>query len=825
MKKIKFAIVILFLFSGLWNYAQQPPSGQNKVKVTGKVLEKVTKQPLEYATVSITKTNENKVIAGGITNPKGEFEVAVAPGTYDIKIEFISFKSTEIKGKNISGDTNLGVVNLSEDAAQLNEVVVRAEKSTVEIKLDKKVYNVGQDMIVKGGTVSDVLENVPSVSVDVEGNVSLRGNENVRIFIDGRPSNALNMAEALRQIPADAIDKVEVITNPSARYDAEGGAGILNIVLKKGKNLGFNGSFIVSGGIPETYGASANLNFKTEKVNFFTSTGYDYRTSEGAGITNSVNLNKDTKQIIGYTDEDKKTERLRKGISTKTGLEWTIAPNTFWTNAISYRDNSGSNNDLVNYNSFDPNRVFTSTRYRLSEGDDTGRDFEYSSNFLKNFDDKGHKLTLDFSYSTDKDSDNAYITDETIASGEPATIDETFNSQKQEQLQLQADYVLPLKNGGQFEAGYKGNFNYMDNMYSVNTDDQGNPIDGYLSNTLEYNERINSFYTQYGFKVNKFSYLFGLRWEDTVIDVNLLDTQNYNTKKYNNFFPSAFVNYELSDESSVSLSYSKRLSRPRGRFLNPATNYSSNINLFRGNPDLDPSFTDKFDLGYLKRWEKVTFSTSMFYEYTTDVFSFVRSETGQFVGNNPVVLSSPINLAKEQQFGFEFTLNYTPFKIWKINSSFNLSDVKTTGNYVYENTQGEEIITNLNNETFSWFGRVNSRLSLPYKIDWQLSGMYFGPRNTAQGKSLGNYVVNTAFSKDVLKDKATIALNVSDLFNSRKMKNETNLSSVNSYSEFQWRKRQINLSFTYRLNMKKTDRDKNAPKNNGGGEEGGEFQG
>ena len=826
MKKFKFAMVFIVLFSGLYNYAQDRPASQNKVKVTGKVLEKVTKQPLEYATVTISLPNDTKVVAGGITNPKGEFEVAVDPGIYDIKIEFISFKATEYKQRSVQENTNLGTVNLSEDAAQLNEVVVRAERSTVEIKLDKKVYNVGQDMIVKGGTVSDVLENVPSVSVDIEGNVSLRGNENVRIFIDGRPSNALNMAEALRQIPADAIDKVEVITNPSARYDAEGGAGILNIVLKKGKNLGFNGSFIASTGIPETYGLSANLNYKTEKLNFFTSTGYNYRTSEGTGLTNSTILNRENKQITGYNYEDRDTERIRKGISTKTGVEWTVAPNTFWTNAISYRDNTGTDNDLVNYNSFDANKVFTSRRYRLSNGNDLGKDFEYSSNFLKNFNDKGHKLTLDFSYATNKDEENAVITDETIGSSVPANIEETLNNEKQNQLQLQADYVLPFENGSQFEAGYKGNFNNLDNVYSVNTDNEGNPIDGYILNTLEYNERINSFYTQYGFKVNKFSYLFGLRWEDTNIEINQLDTQNYNTKKYNNLFPSAFVNYELSDESSVSLSYSKRLSRPRGRFLNPATNFSSNINLFRGNPDLDPSFTDKFDLGYLKRWEKVTFSTSMYFENTKDVFSFVRTETGEYVGDNPVVLNSPINLAKEQQFGFEFTLNYNPFKIWKINSSFNLANVKTTGNYTYKPVVGDEITTDLNNETFSWFSRVNSRLSLPYKIDWQLSGMYFGPRNTAQGKSLGNYVINTSFSKDVLKDKGTIALNVSDLFNSRKMKNETNLESVSSYSEFQWRKRQINLSFTYRLNMKKTDRDKNAPKNGaGGGDEGGEFPG
>ncbi len=831
--RLKSYLAALLLFCFSINYGQEStpilkPSVilKEKIKITGTVIEKTTKQPLEYATITLVDSNNPKAITGGITNAKGEFKIDLVPGTYNIKIEFISFKATEIKQRLFEKNTNLGTIALAEDVAQLNEVVVRAEKSTVEIKLDKKVYNVGQDMIVKGGTVSDVLQNVPSVTVDIEGNVSLRGNENVRIFIDGRPSNALNMAEALRQIPADAIDKVEVITNPSARYDAEGGAGILNIILKKGRNQGFNGSFIASTGIPETYGLSASLNFKTKKLNFFTSTGYNYRTNQGAGKTNSQYLDSNG-AISKYINETKDTERIRKGLSTKTGVEWTVAPNTFWTNAVSFRDNSGSNNDLVSYNSFDANKNFTSTRYRLNDGNDMGKDFEYSSNFLKNFNDKGHKLTVDASIATNRDGDNSIITDQTIGNSNSKTYDTTFNKEKQNQFQLQADYVLPIGEGSQFEAGYKGNFNNLNSEYSISSGQNNSTIDSYLSNTLQYKERINALYTQYGFKVNKFSYLLGMRWEDTNIDVNLLETNDFNTKKYNNFFPSAFVNYEISDESSISLSYSKRLSRPRGRFLNPSTNYSSNINLFRGNPDLNPSLTDKFDIGYLKRWEKVTFNTSFYFENTKNVFSFVRFETGDFVDGTPVILSTPINLGKEQKVGFEFTLNYTPLKAWKINSSFNLSDVKTTGENSYTNTNNEIITQNLNNETFSWFTRINSRLTLPYKVDWQASGMYFGPRNTAQGKSLGQYVINTAFSKDILKDRATIAFNVSDLFNTQKMKSETHLSSVNSYSEFQFRKRQFNLSFTYRLNnTKKNERDKNGPKNNNNdGGEGNDFPG
>lgn len=822
MKQINFAVMLVLFFTGFYNYAQQGPPGKNKVKVTGKVFEKVTKQPLEYATISIMAPNDTKVIAGGITNPKGEFEVAVAPGTYDIKVEFISFKSTEIKQKSIQDDTNLGVVNLSEDAAQLNEVVVRAEKSTVEIKLDKKVYNVGQDMLVKGGTVSDVLDNVPSVSVDSEGNVSLRGSDNIRILIDGRPSQAINVAEALRQLPADAIEKVEVITNPSARYDAEGGSGIINIVLKKGKNQGFNGTFIASTGLPETYGLSANVNYKTEKLNYFTTAGYNYRTNEGGGLTNTSYYNADGSPK-GYLDEDRDTKRIRDGFNARAGVEWSLTPTTFWTNAINYQKNTGDDRDLINYNNFDAARAFTGSTYRLNNTDTGSENIEFTSNLIKNFNDKGHKLTADLSVSRNTDDSDGIIT-------ASPNFNTTLNDQVQKQVLLQADYVLPLGKGSQFEAGYKGSFGDLNNEYYVT--DENYVKDPNKSNTLEYKENINALYAQYGLKVNKFSYLFGLRWEDTNIQVNLLDNSVFNTKKYNNLFPSAFISYEISDQSNLTASYSKRLTRPRGRFMNPALNYSSNINIFQGNPDLDPSLTDKYDVGYIKRWEKVTFTTSAYFENTKDVFSFVRTPNGDNVDGIPVILSRPINLGKEQKYGFEFTFNYTPFKWWKLNSNFNLYNVKTTGENTYTDTNGNVVVQNLDNQANTWFARASSKITLPYKIDWQLNGTYNGEQKTAQGKNLDQFSMNTALSKDILKDKATIAFNISDIFNSRIMRsytylqNDATLESQKSYSEMQFRKRQFNLSFTYRFNKPKSERDRNAqPKNEGGGEGGGDFPG
>lgn len=825
MKKNQLIMLVL-LFTSIFGFAQEPGAQRLKVKVTGKVVEKTTNQPLEYATITLVNTKNPKALAGGITNNKGEFSVDATPGVYDIKIEFISFKVIEIKQKKITENTNLGQLALSEDANQLNEVVVRAEKSTVEIKLDKKVYNVGQDMIVKGGTVSDVLDNVPSVSVDTEGNVSLRGSDNIRILIDGRPSNAINVAEALRQIPADAIDKVEVITNPSARYDAEGGSGLINIILKKGKNQGFNGTFIASTGIPETYGVSANANYKTEKINYFTTAGYNYRTNEGGGLTNTQYFNPDgtTKSFL---DESRDTERIRKNFNARAGVEWIINPTTFWTNAINYQKNSGDDTDLINYNEFDANRNFTKATYRLNDGVTASENLEYTSNLIKNFNDKGHKLTVDASISRNTDDNDGVITGTRGGNN-------TLNNQIQKQVQLQADYVLPISEGSRFEAGYKGSFGDLNNKYLV-LDALGDRID-----TLEYKENINAFYTQFGAKIkdSKFSYLLGLRWEDTNIQVNLLDTKDFNTKKYSNLFPSAFLSYEISDQSNFTASYSKRVSRPRGRFMNPASNYSSNINIFQGNPDLDPSLTDKYDIGYIKRWDKVTFNTSAYFENTKDVFSFVRSPTGEVVtadgevvtptpGNPvvgiPVILSRPINLGKEQKFGFEFTLNYTPFKWWRINSNFNFYNVETTGENRYTDANNVEVVQNLDNKANSWYARINSKLTLPYKIDWQLTAMYNGEQKTAQGKNLDMFGMNTAFSKDILKDKATVAFNISDIFNSRKMRSYTYLENQTSYGEMQFRKRQFNVSFTYRFNKPKNEREK-GPKNDGEGG-GGEFPG
>lgn len=815
MKLLKSAITLVLLCTAFLSFAQGKPVAK-KIKITGKVVENVSKQPLEYATITFLNPKNPKAVAGGITNAKGEFDIEINAGTYDIAIEFISFKISEIKGKKLSDDTNLGQIGLEEDLTQLNEVVVRAEKTTVEIKLDKKVYNVGTDLMVKGGTVSDVLDNIPSVAVDADGTVSLRGNENVRILIDGKPSNAINIAEALRQIPADAIEKVEVVTNPSARYDSEGGGGLLNIILKKGKNQGINGTIIASAGDPESYGLSTNLNFKSEQFNLFTNIGYNYRTNPGNSLTNTEYLNEDG-TVRGYTDERRNNERMSEGFNSSFGMDWFLDKTTTWTNSVSFRKNDGKNPDTVNYFRYDENHQFESTDSRFSDQISNSTNFEYATNLTKKFKKDGHKLTVDASFSQNRDNDGSDITSNLF--------EQTSNAQKQNRNTIQTDYVLPFGKASQFELGYKGDFNKLLTDYKVGRIENGvYTPNNQFTNILEYNEQVNALYTQFGTKIDKFSILLGMRWEDSKIDINQLATNDYNTKKYNSFFPSAVFAYEISDQSSLSLSYSRRISRPRGRQINPFSNYSSNINIFKGNPDLNPAFSDAVDLGYLKRWSKLTFNTSMYLNKTTDSFQFIRRESGEFVDGTPVILTTPINLATEYRFGFEFTLNYSPYKWWKLNSNFNFFRNETQGDFSYTNSQTNALITqNFDNIAYSWFTRLTSKVTLPYKIDWQTNVTYNGAQKNAQGRSLGNLSANLGFSKDVLKDKGTIALNVQDVFNSRKRIFETEIPGVlNSYSEMQWRVRTINLSFTYRFNKKKGEKEKQPKRENDNGDE---FQG
>lgn len=820
MKKQTPSSVLLLLFVFL---TALTTAAQNRAQstVTGTVIEAATNTPLEYASIYAQNESNSNIVSGAMTDEKGHFSFDVPDGNYYIKIDFLGFKTLELKNISVQGDTFIGVQKVQDDTQMLEEVTVIAERSTVDIKLDKKIYNVGQDMIVKGGTAADVLDNVPSVVVDSEGTISLRGNENVKVLIDGKPTGlANNIQEAMRILPAESIDRVEVITNPSARYEAEGGAGIINIILRKGKALGINGSVTGTIGDPRNYEVNTMFNFRSEKFNFFTSLGYRDSKSEGYNLNDNRYLDPTTGEPTQRIYEYKDNNRERQGYNGTFGLEWYLTPSITWTNTVTARRNTSYNPNRVSYDYYDAADSFLYNRYRNEEKDGTRNNVDYTTTFEKKFNKEGHVLTIEGNIAQDKDNEIAGI-DDINEHLNQTSFERTFNKEKEKSGLAKLDYTLPIGEHGNFEAGYLGTFkstNTAFNLQRLNNNSWN--VDSRLSNTLEYKENIHALYAQYGDRITShLSFMVGLRWEDSSIDVNQIDTKSYNNKKYNDFFPSAFLNYEWNESTSTSISYSRRVNRPRGFFLNPFSNYTSDINFFQGNPDLNPAKTHAVDLGFMKRWTGFTLNASAYYNKTDDTFQFVRRIAGETENGTPISISSPINLATEHRYGVDITLNYSPFKWWRLNGNFNFYRTETRGDYTFTHLDGTLETQNFDQDAYAWFTRISSKITLPYKIDWQLNGMYRAPYNTAQGKVLGNLSGNVALSKDILKDKGTITFNISDIFNSRKREQDLVLPQSISHSEMQWRGRQINLSFTYRFNQtKKIDRKNMTPANPEGGD-------
>ena len=789
---------------------------QNNITISGTVIDADDKVPLEYATVSFFSKKENKVITGGITNNKGVFKIDVPAGTYNVSVEYLSYKTKTYEDRTLSKDINLGTVSLALNLEALDAVEVVAEKTTVEIKLDKKIYNVGRDLTVRGGTVSDVLDNVPSVSVDVEGNVALRGNENVRILINGKPSGlvGLNSTDALRQLPAESIERVEVITSPSARYDAEGTAGILNIILRRSKLQGLNGAVTLNAGDPPQAGVSGNINYRTGDFNFFNTSGYRYRESPGNATTVTEYFNGDDPNT--FFEESRIFDRKSKGFNTNIGVEWYVNETSSITASFLYRDSDQDNDNSNVIREFDSNRNLVNESLRLDPEAETDNTRQYAFNYDKQFGGNSqHRLTFDFQYEDNGEEERSIIAQDGDAAERVRTLE------NQDEVLLQMDYTRPIGKVSNFEFGYRGTFEELDTDYTLEFNESGTfVLDENVSNNLIYRQYVNAVYTQFGSKIkDKFSFLLGLRMENSRITIDQVTSNDFDRKSYTDLFPTVNLGYEITEKQSITLGYNRRIRRPRSRFINPFPSRSSATNLFQGNPDLDPSYSNTLDLGYLNRFGKMTLNSSVYYSRSTDVFTFVSLDTGEttVIGGTevPIVQRSPINLATNDRYGFEFTLTYRPSKKWNVNGNLNL---------FHSITEGFFDGTDFGADNFSWFARINNKYTLPGSIDWQTRLFYRGPSENAQNKRDGIFSTDLAFSKDLFKDKASLAVNIRDVFNSRKRNSTTTTPTFASEGEFQFRQRSFNVTFTYRFNQQK-QRQRNNRGNSGNGGDDFDFEG
>lgn len=773
--------------------------GQNKAFVKGRIQDSLSSSPLAYATVAVYAVADKKLVNGNISDDKGDFTVEVPYGRYYAEVNFIGyrlFRSSEFDVGKEKNSVSLGTVALTSETSTLDEVVVQAEKSSMDITLDKKVFNVGKNLANMGGNASDILTNIPSVAVDPEGNVRLRGSGNVRILIDGKPSGLVSFkgGSGLQQLPANMVERVEVITNPSARYEAEGMAGIINIVLKKDRNEGFNGSLDFITGYPANYGMAANLNYRHRKVNFFINYGLSYRNQPSRGSLYQEVYGQDTTFFLQQTN---KANLRGLNNNIRGGLDFFFSEKSILTASYLFRRTDVNRITDIVYNDY----LFsldnlTSYNTRRQDEDEIEPNSEYSLIYKKIFEGKGHELIGEVKFLDNWESSDQLFTEHYYSPGgvEDAAkglVQKSLNDESEKQLLFQLDYMKGFAKEGKVEAGLRASYRDMINDYIVT---QQNASGGYdalpgLDNVFLYDENISAAYGIIGNKTGKISYQAGLRAEWTDVKTTLQETNEVNPRKYANLFPSAHLTYSMANENNLQLSYSRRVRRPFYNDLSPFMTFSDRRNFFSGNPDLNPEFSNVFEVGHIKYFEKGSLSTSVYSRNTIDKIDEIRR-----VDEEGLAATRPENLLAEDAYGLDFASTFSFAKWWKWDANFN---------FFYSEIDGTNIDTDYKTTTYSWFARQTSRFSLPGKTDIQLRTNYEAAQKTAQGRRKALYYADFSVSKEIIKDKGTLNLNILDVFNTRKVRSVFEGDTFYSDRSFQGRRRQINLTFNYRIKQSK----------------------
>lgn len=762
-------------------------------EVKGKVVDAQSGSPLSYATIQVFNASDGKLLTGGITSEDGTFILESPFGDLKGSIDFIGFQSYDLGTFSLTktkAKLDFGVIKLLSAASTLDEVVVQAEKSTMELSLDKRVFNVGKDLGNAGGSAVEILNNIPSVTVDGEGNVKLRGASNVRILVDGKPSGLVSFkgGSGLQQLQASMVEKVEVITNPSARYEAEGMAGIINIVLKKDRKRGFNGSFETTLGNPTNLGGAANVNYRHNKINFFINYGINYRIIPSINSTHQELFVNDTTYV---SDQSYDGEHIGFFNNIRGGLDYFFDEKNILTASYLYSASRGNRLTDLRYDDYLFNTLESYTK-RTQDEHEIEPISEYVVSYKKLFEKKGHELNAEVRYLDHwEDSDQVFTQQSFFPNGSAdpngKLLQTSVNDETEKQLLLQLDYVQPFAKEGKIETGVRSSFRDMTNDYVVKQEnDNGEMVvlDG-LDNNFIYQENINAIYGIVGNKSGKFSYQVGLRAEWTDIETVLEETAETNPRKYANVFPSAHFTYDFSTSNALQLSYSRRVQRPVYNDLSPFVTFSDNRNYFSGNPDLNPEFSDVFEIGHIKYFEKGSIASSLYYRLTDDYIDRIRT-VDDFGFSN----TRPENLFSEKAYGLELSSSYTLVKWWKLDLNFN---------FFHSEVDGSNIDKTFTSETYSWFARKTSRFNLSKSSYMQLRANYEAPFKTAQGKRKELYFFDLAYNREIFKGKGTLTLNVADVLNSRKIRTVTNGVNFIADKIVQRTRRQINLTLSYRL--------------------------
>ena len=750
------------------------------VVVSGKVLTETRGEALEFATVMLIDPTNSQALGGTTTSKDGSFSLTSPQASFHIKVSFLGFASRTLTDFEVQENkVDLGEIRLSETVQQLDEVEIRAEKSRTEFKLDKRVFNVGKDLSTSGASALEVLDNVPSVNVNIEGEISLRGSQGVQILINGKPSVlASEGGNALGTITADMIDKIEVITNPSAKYEAEGTAGIINIVIKKEERKGVNGSVSLNTGAPHNHSFGLSLNRRTEKFNLFSQLGAGYRELPNE----NENINRDF--VNNTTLFSEGTEyRNENFYNFILGTDYLINPRNIITLSGSFALELEGQPSTTNFSFEDSTGTITSQWFRREETEATNPKFQYELQYKRDFaDHEDHMLLFSaIGNSFAKDQSSTFINQDIQGEFE-VNNQQTRSDFKEALYTFKLDYTKPfndqwtLESGAQYVITDVGNdyslLDLIDNEWIENTD---------LTNNFDYDQRVFGVYSTGAYEGNRWGVKAGLRVENTDLKTLLVNTNESNRQLFTNLFPSFHTSYKFSDFVSLQAGYSRRISRPRMWDLNPFFNPRNNFSIRAGNPNLLPEFTDSYELTSIYVFDKISFNLGVYHRYTTDVVERVATF------ENNVTTTMPRNIGTNEATGIELNGKYTPAKWLVINGDFN---------YQYFNRKGTFGTTVFDFNADQWSSQLTGKFKLPSDWDLEISGNYESAFQTFQAEISDILFANLGVRKKIMKGKAIVNVSVRDIFISRIQESEVSQPDFYLYSR-RLRGRFLTLGFSY----------------------------
>ncbi|AKD03019.1 hypothetical protein PKOR_07650 [Pontibacter korlensis] len=812
---------ILFFLLILTPLALSAQSQSGSGRVSGTLLEAGTSKPIGFANVVLLSAPDSSLVTGATTDIEGVFILERIPaGRYVLRASMVGYPTKYVSGISVTPEkpqVALGNITMSASATQLGEVEVVAQQQIVDYELDKRVVNVSQDLNAQSGTVAEVMQNLPSVDVDIDGNVNMRGSSNVTILIDGKRSALSEIP--LDQIPANMIESIELITNPSSKYNPEGTSGIINLVLKKEKKPGFNGSASITAGTYDNYNTALNLNYRYNKWSL--NGGYDFRqrTRPGTQRNNTTNyyLN-DAGQIDSTSYRLQEGERNSTDISHnfRLGADYYLTPKHTLSASALYRFGQDEGSNDIFYRFLDEDRMLQSTSTRNTNEVEDERALDLTLGYRQTFDRKGQELTADVIYNANADDEVALFEERRTGIETLTEIQETLVDDENYEFVTKVDYVHPFSENSRLESGFRTSFERLDEdsrFFNMNSETGAMEYNVDQSNHFVYDQHVYSLYTNYSNKFKSITYQVGVRAEQTLTKSDQRTSNEVFNNNYFSLFPTLFITNDFNEDNKVQFSYSRRINRPRSRFLNPFVDRSDRYNLYFGNPNLNPEFVNSLELGYLRYWGQASFNATMFYRHTTDEIERFRMPTTIAVNGveEPGTQTTFINLSDNTSYGFEFGANYPITTWWRLNASW--SGFRTE----LSTTQGD---TELSSAQFSWNSKLNSNMTVWKDLDIQLSGFYRAPRNDIQGQMEEMFSADLGMKKDILKKNGTVSLRISDLFNTRQFNFLSYGPEFRSEIENRRQSRIIYLGFTYRLNS--DDNNRNRRRNQDGQEGGGD---